>query len=467
MNELGEFFITFRTTGINELLDQMKDLNTKLDSLNTSFDKSATKGDSFFDKLSNWGLKVATLVAGIAGIGTAIRDAFNLSDSIIKLNVSADVAGVKAEDVESLGIAIAPLLGGNKAAGISEAAEFYRNMTETQTQWWRGQYSKQVIEEMSRAHVTGLKADSTTEEWIAGLVDALSYYQGQNTKEAVGARNLFAKAFGIKDATMLLFGEGRQYVADQLKYGREHMTMSGTNLLRDAYEQTRAKMELREQWENLIKNLIPGITAVEDAITDVLESVNAFFNDEMWTTIKGVFSWINTTFKGGWELVKSWLDENFGTKEGEEPFEEQARIALGKTFDSAWPTLNKVLNGTATISDLNTLERRLSESGTLTPELRNAFLNERNKILGGGWALVNDPAMRELYKNLKYDPNLNLIDVIKSTSNSLNTRAAGGSNSETTNNTANFGNIYITGTENVGREVRGQLQTAVNSMGSK
>ena len=37
MNELGNFFISFTTTGLTELKDGLTDINTKLDGLNDSF----------------------------------------------------------------------------------------------------------------------------------------------------------------------------------------------------------------------------------------------------------------------------------------------------------------------------------------------------------------------------------------------------------------------------------------------
>ena len=448
MNELGEFFITFNTNGLQELKDGLKDINTKMDGLNTTFEKGVAKGDSFFSKFTAWGLKLSALAAGFIGVGKAIGDAFKIGGEITKLNVAADVAGVKAESVEALAIALAPLKGGQK--DYASAANFYRQMTETQTQWWRGQYSEKVIEEMSRAGVTGLKANSTQEQWMNGLIDALSYYQGQHTQQAIGARNLFARAFGLTDEQMLLFAEGRDYVNQQLEYGRQHLTLSGEGNLRKAIEQTRAKMEFQESWENLVTQLIPLTTAIYEVLKEITDFVSQHLPD-ISKAIDGVVEFL----KPGWEILKNaisgiwdWFKKNI--------LKDIAELPDKMNDQKANAAVNRVNDGTATIRDIATATQYLKEHG-LYDDLAKARLDQATKDIMDANLLAagKDPLFSGAGKALAY------------TKNGLNTRPGNVSNSSTSNTTANFGNIYVTGTENVGRAVRGQLNAAVNSMGDK
>ena len=448
MNELGEFFITFNTNGLQELKDGLKDINTKMDGLNTTFEKGVSKGDGFFSKFTAWGLKLSALAAGFIGVGKAINDAFKIGGEITKLNVVADVAGVKAESVEALAIALAPLKGGQK--DYASAANFYRQMTETQTQWWRGQYSEKVIEEMSRAGVTGLKANSTQEQWMNGLIDALSYYQGQHTQQAIGARNLFAKAFGLTDEQMLLFAEGRDYVNQQLEYGRQHLTLSGEGNLRKAIEQTRAKMEFQESWEKLVINLIPLTTKIYEALKVITDVVSEYLP----YIVKGIENFIEF-LRPGWEILKSaisgiwdWFKKNI--------LKEIAELPEKMNDQKANAAVNRINDGTASMRDISTVTEYMKEHGLYDEKVKARLdqvskeIMDKNLIAAG-----KDPLFSNAGKALSY------------TNNGLNTRPGNVSNSSTNNTTANFGNIYVTGTENVGRVVRGQLNTAVNSMGSK
>lgn len=268
MNQLDEFFVTFTTKGITEMKDALKDINDRLDGLDKSFSKGVSKGDDFFGKFTHWAGKIAILTTAVGAFTKAISEAFKMSNDIIRLNVVADVAGVRSEDIEALAIATAPFMGGKKDIGA--AGNFYRNMTETQTEWWRGQYSQKVIDEMSRVGIM-LKPDATPEQYMSGLIGALSFYQGQNTRQAIGARNLFAQAFGLTDEQMLLFSKGQDYVNNALNYGYEHLTLSGDKNLNNSVEQTKAKMELKEQWDKLVADLIPVATALTKVMTIVVD----------------------------------------------------------------------------------------------------------------------------------------------------------------------------------------------------
>lgn len=448
MNELGEFFITFNTNGLQELKDGLKDINTKMDGLNTTFEKGVSKGDSFFSKFTAWGLKLSALVAGFVSVGKAINDAFKIGGEITKLNVAADVAGVKAESVEALAIALAPLKGGQK--DFASAANFYRQMTETQTQWWRGQYSEKIIEEMSRAGVRGLKANSTQEQWMNGLIDALSYYQGQHTQQAIGARNLFAKAFGLTDEQMLLFSEGRDYVNQQLEYGRQHLTLSGEGNLRKAIEQTRAKMEFQESWEKLVIELIPLTTK----IYEILKAITDFVTRNLPDVSKSIDAVVEF-LKPGWEILKNaisgiwdWFKKHI--------LKDIAELPEKMNDQKANAAVLRINDGTATIRDVATATKYLKEHG-LYDDLAKARLDQVTKDIMDANLLAagKDPLFSKAGRALSY------------TNNGLNTRPGNVSNSSTSNTTANFGNIYVTGAENVGRVVRGQLNAAVNSMGDK
>lgn len=453
MNNIGEFFVTFTTTGIKELKDGLKDINERLDALNKSFSSGATKGDSFFSKFTSWGLKLTALASGFIGVGNAIKDAFNMGNEIIQLNLAADVAGTTAENVEALSIAMYSLTGNRK--DVSSAANFYRNMAETQTQWWRGQYSDEVIKQMSYAGVRNLTANATEQQWMNGLIDTLHFYQNQHTKQAIGARNLFAKAFGLTDAQMAFFATGRDFVHNQLDYGMQHLTLSGEGNLEKAIEQSKAKLEFETNWQNLVKELIPLTTQIYEVLSDIVIAINDFFNSDTWVWIKNTAKWFYDTFRQGWEDIKQWFDETFNVnKYGEnEPTVENASWQVSE--HQGRMALKNILNNEASIKDITILQKRLSEAGTLNPELKQAFGNEMNKLMS-----LN--AMEKgLPLNLKYDENLKLADVLlKYGQNPLNTRSTSVTDSHNTSNSTVNANINVYGQnapEQVGNQIKGYV----------
>lgn len=268
-NELGGFVIKFSTEGIPELKDAFKEMQKQMSEMNANFKKSAPTADAFFGKFNSWIKKAGLLAGAIAGIGKAIKDAFTIGDDIINLNVVAEMAGVKAEDVEALAIATAPYMGGKK--DINAAGQFYRNILETQTEWWRGKYANEVVDVMSRAGVKGLRPDSSVEEWMSGLTQALSYYKGDNSRYAKGARNLFGKAFGLTDEQILFFQGGQERVNNMLQYGRSHLTLSGEEKFQEAMENAKAKMEFKESWQKLTIELMPLVRLLLQGMTLVVE----------------------------------------------------------------------------------------------------------------------------------------------------------------------------------------------------
>ena len=458
MNQLSEFFITFTTNGLTELKDGLKDINTKLDSLNTSFDKGVSKGDSFFSKFTNWGLKLTALAAGFVSVGKAIKDAFNMGTDIISLNTAADAAGVKAEQVEALAIATAPYLGGRK--DISSAGNFFQNLAMTQTKAWRGQYAQSLIDEMAYAGGITISPESTKEQWMYGIADLLHYYTlNPQDERSAGARLLLSQAFGgMSREQMLLLSEGSASLRETLGKANQHLTMPGEENLIKALEQTKAKMKFQEEWENLVTELIPLTTKIYNALTAVVKSINDFFQSEGWKAIVNTAKWLYETFKEGWEMISGWFRSKYGENE---PTVENAVWQM--TEHKGRVALNNILNDNASIADIAYLQQRLTDANAMNPELKKAFGNEMNRLM-----MLNAMSAGQTL-DLPYDKNLKLADVILSQANSNLSSRSGGVNNDVD---VNIREINITGmgtdaAKQTANALNGEIQTAVLSGGIK
>lgn len=462
-NQLSEFFVTFTTNGLTELKDGLKDLNIKMDNLNTSFTTGASKGDSFFGKFVGWGLKLTALAAGFASVGKAIKDAFNIGSDIIALNTQADAAGVKAEQIEALAWATAPYLGGKK--DISAAGNFFENLAITQTKAWRGQYAKSLIDEMAYAGGITIRPDASKEEWMYGIADLLHYYEANpNDPRSAGARLLLSQAFGgMSKEQMLLFSQGRAGLKADLAEGMKHLTLSGEDNLTKAMQQAKAKMEFEEAWQGLDTQLVPLTTGILNALTTVVSYVSEFISKyaPSWDEVLSAWDSFIEFMRPGWEIVKDvfmWL---------------KSKLA-GDGFASA-PGITKLLNtdpvvknafidlqaGTITPARLADMRKRFEEAGILTPELRAAFENEQNRMSGQGWALLSNQTLRSARSKLGYDPNLKLFDVLVAANKSaINTM--GNASSLTNNNSANVTmetvNVYGD------KELLNKTQSALNNL---
>lgn len=284
MNELGNFFISFTTTGLTELKDGLKDINTKLDGLNDSFQKSTNGGDKFFAGFKGWAGQIAGLAAGVLSLGKAIKDTFSLGDKIINLNLLADAAGATAEEVEALAIATQPM-GGT----VQSAANFYRTMNNLQTEMGRGQYGEAMREELSRAGFF-VSPMASAEEYMRALSSALTNYTNLGK---FGDRDKLAKAFGLDDSMMLFLSSGYENVDKMLAYGRQHSVMSGKDNLQAAMEMRKALNELKEVWNRLLVDMMPVLTGILNLLKPILEALAPI---AQWALkqIGGILDTINT-----------------------------------------------------------------------------------------------------------------------------------------------------------------------------
>ena len=452
-NQLSEFFVTFTTNGLTELKDGLKDLNIKMDDLNTSFTTGASKGDSFFGKFVGWGLKLTALAAGFASVGKAIKDAFNIGSDIIALNTQADAAGVKAEQIEALAWATAPYLGGKK--DISAAGNFFENLAITQTKAWRGQYAKSLIDEMAYAGGITIRPDASKEEWMYGIADLLHYYEANpNDPRSAGARLLLSQAFGgMSKEQMLLFSQGRAGLKADLAEGMKHLTLSGEDNLTKAMQQAKAKMEFEEAWQNLVTQLIPLTTGILNALTTVVNYVSEFITKYVpsWDSVLSAWNSFIEFMKPGWEIVSNFFKRIFGGNNVED-----AKNAAWQVSEHEGRTaLRNILGGQFGIKDIATLQQRMSDAGTLNPELKAAFGNEMNRLM------MTNALAAGATLDLPYDKNIKLVDVLlKYGKSPLNT--AGSASSLTNNNNASVTmetvNVYGD------KELLNKTQSALNNL---
>jgi hypothetical protein len=378
MNEIGDFFIKFNTEGLLELKDGLRDLSTKLDSINESFTKSTTKGNDFFSGFGGWLTKISALTAGIFSLGKVIKDTFNIGDKIINLNLLADAAGATAEEVEALSIATQPFGG-----SVQSAANFYRTMSNLQTEWGRGQYGESMREELSRAGFF-VSPNATREQYISALSSALTAYTNAGK---FGDREKLAKAFGLDDSMMLFLSGGQDNVNKKLEYGRQHSVLSGRDNLQVAQELRKASNELKEAWNRFLLEMMP---VLRDVLIQLKPIAEALAPIAKWA-IKQMGGLLDTA-----EQVKklitgeSSLDEvSQHLLEQDSVFGDAARAGqkAGNWLSKKWEeqdakkALARINSGTASMQDIGRVQNYLTEQGLFDDKAKQALNMATKQIL--------------------------------------------------------------------------------------
>ena len=394
MNDF-EFFITFTTKGLAELKDGMKDLNSKMDGMTSKFSSVASKGDTFFDHFVLWGKKVAGLAMAIAGVGSAISSAFNVSDKIIKLNQVADSAGVAASKVEALSYALFPFAEGGDTIGM--AGNLYKGFTGLK----KNLMEHNVPEALKDAQLKGnfwIDPNASVEDMIYTVSDVLAKYAGMNDEYATGLRNSIAGAFGIDEKTMGLLQTGSANVRAMIAQGYKNNYLSGEDNLEMALLNKKARQDLKIAWEKLTMELIPTLTLLTEWMTKLLYAVQ---------DLTGWFSdWLPKKIKDAWEEITNIF-------KGKDPKkQEEARQAQERTRNIATSAWEKINAGTATANDfidafgtLNTIytmagagtadeTRALTALGKAAQQMN--FSAEENRMISAAYGAANARIQRDV-----------------------------------------------------------------------
>lgn len=433
MNEIGNFFVQFTTSGLTEMKDGLRDINTRLDSMNETLTKSTTSGDKFFGGMGGWLGKVGALAAGVLSLGKVIKDTFDIGDKIINLNLLADAAGATAQEVEALAIATQPF-GGT----VQSAANFYRTMSNLQTEMGRGQYGESMREELSRAGFF-ISPTATVEEYMRALGSALTRYTEAGM---FGDRDKLAKAFGLDDSMMLFLSGGQENVEKMLAYGRQHSVLSGKDNLEAAVEMRKALNELKEVWNRLMVEMMPVLTGLLNILKPILEALAPI---AQWA-IKQLGGLLDTG-KQIWDVVtgKQSMQEftDYMTQQ-DTIFGDAARFGakMGEEF-----------------ADLATMNRRNREMRELAAKANagNANIGELARLK----ALMINTGEPIDSAQIQYIDEA--IKHLRPTVNALNSRGT----STTTNNTAavEIGTINITGMgESAGVRTKDAVQKQLNNL---
>lgn len=432
MNELGEFFIKFSTDGLSELKDGLRDIDTKLDSLNDSFTKSTKDGNTFFGSFGGWLGKIGSLAAGILSLGKVIKDTFDIGDKIINLNLLADAAGATAEEVEALAIATQPF-GGT----VQSAASFYRTMNNLQTEWGRGQYSEGMREELSRAGFF-VSPMASTEEYMRALGGALTSYTEAGR---FGDREKLAKAFGLDDSMMLFLSGGQENVEKMLEYGRQHSVLSGRENLKEAQELRKAMNELKESWNRFLVEMMPILTDLINILRPILE---ALLPIAQWA-LKQIGGLLDTG-KEIWDVITgkqtlSEFSENMQNKDN--IFGDAARFGakLGNEYADLVEVNRRNKQMRALVDKFNAGTANWGELVQL-----KSLMKESNIFEGKGAELIE-----------------NAIISMRPTNTALNSR--GITNTANNNANVNIGTINITGMgESAGVKTKDAVQRQLNNL---
>lgn len=305
MNELDSFTINFITNGLDKLQDGIKDLRTQMDSLEQTFEKGTSKGESFFSKFGGWLSGLTALAAGFLSIRDAINSTFNVSDKIIDLNLTADRVGRTALEVETLSRALLHFSTETDVGRMfGEAEGLYKALNTITGKAWRLQFGGSLMEELNRAGGIIFTGEESDQEMISKIIQGLEYH---TQRQDWYSRSQLANVLGISETAAAFLGSGENAVNAILKNeaGKAHLyTDSNREAAINLHE---ARVQLKDTWDKIYEQLQPKITEFIEKFNILLEKLRPIVN-----VLIGAFGWIMEKF--GWLLDKG---EEIGNKIGD------------------------------------------------------------------------------------------------------------------------------------------------------
>lgn len=270
MNELLEFFISFNTMGLAEVQQGISDLQSQMSELG----KNTQSAGSSISGLTK---KMLGIGAAFFGVQKLISDTFKFNNQVLALNAVADAAGVAAENVESLGLALQQY-GGD----ISSAGNIYKTLENLRVQISQGKITDAQREAMARYGVNymGLNGIATPDEMLRNLAQVMPGL-------SAGERMDLARAVGLDTPTMLLLSKGVKNLDETLKENSKKLSLSGSENRENAVKMNQAMIDLTASWNRFISSLTPILTAILDILTPIVEALGSIVS-----AIRDALSWL-------------------------------------------------------------------------------------------------------------------------------------------------------------------------------
>ncbi len=257
MNELLEFFISFQTMGLAECQQGIADIQQQISELGK---KTQSTGSS----ISGLTKKMLGIGTAFFGVSKLISDTFKFNNQVLALNAVADAAGVAAENVESLGLALQQY-GGD----VGSAGNIYKTLENMRVQISQGKITDAQREAMARYGVNymGRNGIASADEMLRNLARVMP---GLNA----GERMDLARAIGLDTPTMLLLSKGIKNLDETLKENSKKLSLSGSENRENAVKLNQAMSDLTASWNQFISNLTPVLTLILDLLNPLLEALN-------------------------------------------------------------------------------------------------------------------------------------------------------------------------------------------------
>lgn len=270
MNELLEFFISFNTMGLAEVQQGITDLQSQMSELG----KNTQSAGSSISGLTK---KMLGIGAAFFGVSKLISDTFKFNNQVLALNAVADAAGVAAENVESLGLALQQY-GGD----VSSAGNIYKTLENMRVQISQGKITDAQREAMARYGVNymGRNGVASADEMLRNLAQVMPGL-------SAGERMDLARAVGLDTPTMLLLSKGAKNLDETLKENSKKLSLSGSENRENAVKMNQAMSDLTASWNRFISNLSPILTAILDVLTPIVEALGTIIS-----AIRDALSWL-------------------------------------------------------------------------------------------------------------------------------------------------------------------------------
>lgn len=253
MNELLEFFISFNTMGLAEVQQGITDLQSQMSELGKNTQSTGSN-------ISGLTKKMLGIGAAFFSVSKLISDTFKFNNQVLALYAVADAAGVAAENVESLGLALQQY-GGD----VSSAGNIYKTLENMRVQISQGKITDSQREAMARYGVNymGRNGIASADEMLRNLAQVMP---GLNA----GERMDLARAVGLDTPTMLLLSKGIKNLDETLKENGKKLSLSGSENRENAVKLNQAMNDLTASWNLFISNLSPVLTQILDVLTPIV-----------------------------------------------------------------------------------------------------------------------------------------------------------------------------------------------------
>lgn len=247
MNELSEFFVSFKTSGLAETQLALESINKALDDTSASLEQSAGSSSDFGNSLSSMAGRLTKMAGAFFGVQQLISGVFNVNNEILQLHSMADAAGVAAEKIETLAIATREFGGTNESAG-----SVFTNLSNMMTKISQGIISDEQRLAMARYGVSymGSNGLANAEEMLYNIAEVMPGL-------SAGERQDLGSAMGIDRATINFLARGIENLRRTLNEAADKVSLSGDAQRMQAAELSAAQLELKKSWDQFLIQITP------------------------------------------------------------------------------------------------------------------------------------------------------------------------------------------------------------------